>query len=64
MVVTTNETSTLGVNTTWTAPRVVLGLYDGGFIPKMLSNRMIVLSSGEWALPYWSDNQVLNHEVH
>ena len=50
MSVSTNDTAALSVNTTWSAPRVVLGLYDPVYIPKMLSNRLVVLSSGEWVL--------------
>jgi hypothetical protein len=30
-------------------------MQSGGGIPKVICNRMIVLSSGEWLLPYWRE---------
>eukprot|EP00854_Cymbomonas_tetramitiformis_P024556 gene24556-29871_t len=31
-------------------------VYDGAFIPKLVANKLVVLSSGEWVIPYWRDN--------
>ncbi|KAK3241977.1 hypothetical protein CYMTET_48301 [Cymbomonas tetramitiformis] len=39
----------------WKTPRTIYPQSAGGGVPKVLANKMIVLSSGEWALPYWSE---------
>mmetsp|Transcript_19155 Transcript_19155/g.53408 ORF Transcript_19155/g.53408 Transcript_19155/m.53408 type:complete len:508 (-) Transcript_19155:188-1711(-) len=39
----------------WSVPRVVLSQSDGDLLPKVVANKMIVLSSGEWVLPFWRE---------
>eukprot|EP00899_Mesostigma_viride_P008044 jgi/Mesvir1/17240/Mv07652-RA.2 len=46
-----------GVN--WSPPRVVHSMDADGTIPKVIANKMVVLSSGEWLLPYWRENLIL-----
>jgi hypothetical protein len=40
---------------TWSHPRTILTQDSGGMIPKVISNQMIVHSSGAWILPYWRE---------
>ncbi|KAK3283648.1 hypothetical protein CYMTET_8664, partial [Cymbomonas tetramitiformis] len=44
----------------WTPPRTIFGLAEDGGIPKVLSNKLTVLSSGEWVIPFWRENQLLS----
>lgn len=46
-------------NSAWTEPRTIYGIEEDGWIPKMLSNKLVVLSSGEWVLPFWRENAML-----
>ena len=47
-------------SSTWSTPRVVYSVDDGGdYIPKLLSNPLLVHSSGAWVLPFWRDNTPL-----
>eukprot|EP00854_Cymbomonas_tetramitiformis_P004606 gene4606-5641_t len=46
-------------NSVWTEPRTIYGIEEDGWIPKMLSNKLVVLSSGEWVLPFWRENAML-----
>eukprot|EP00898_Chlorokybus_atmophyticus_P007206 jgi/Chlat1/7487/Chrsp60S06998 len=39
----------------WRAPRVILSEESEGVIPKVLANKLIVLTSGEWVLPFWRE---------
>eukprot|EP00899_Mesostigma_viride_P015341 jgi/Mesvir1/23808/Mv10621-RA.1 len=39
----------------WKPPRVILPEDAGGRIPKVIANRMIVLGTGEWVLPFWRE---------
>jgi hypothetical protein len=39
-----------------------VGLFEG-WIPKMLSNRLIVTRDGEWMLPFWRENTMLAKEL-
>lgn len=34
---------------------------EGGLIPKVIANRMLVLPSGEWILPYWRERPRWEH---
>jgi len=47
--------SPLAADPKWSSPRLLLSMQSGGGIPKVICNRMIVLSSGEWLLPYWRE---------
>ena len=40
---------------TWSHPRTILTQNSDGMIPKVISNQMIVHSSGAWILPYWRE---------
>uniref|UniRef100_A0A061RT54 Bnr asp-box repeat protein n=1 Tax=Tetraselmis sp. GSL018 TaxID=582737 RepID=A0A061RT54_9CHLO len=39
----------------WSPPRLLLSANSGGGIPKVICNRIVVLSTGEWLLPYWRE---------
>mmetsp|Transcript_55647 Transcript_55647/g.176671 ORF Transcript_55647/g.176671 Transcript_55647/m.176671 type:complete len:379 (+) Transcript_55647:412-1548(+) len=39
----------------WTRARTIFSLEEGGSIPKVISNKVAVLSSGEWLLPMWRE---------
>ena len=34
---------------------------EDGFIPKVLANNLIVLSTGEWVLPFWRESAALSN---
>eukprot|EP00959_Pyramimonas_sp_CCMP1952_P007904 165539-Pyramimonas_sp.AAC.1 len=38
---------------TWTAPRVLMPMSADNDVPKVVANKLIVLSTGEWILPFW-----------
>jgi len=38
--------------------------HEDRFIPKMLANKLVVLSTGEWVLPFWRENAVLGRGLH
>mmetsp|Transcript_23312 Transcript_23312/g.64700 ORF Transcript_23312/g.64700 Transcript_23312/m.64700 type:complete len:511 (+) Transcript_23312:151-1683(+) len=39
----------------WSKPRLLLSAQSGHGIPKVICNRLVVLSTGEWLLPYWRE---------
>ena len=43
----------------WSKPRLILSAKSFGGIPKVICNKLIVLRTGEWILPYWRE-QTLN----
>ena len=43
----------------WATPKTIYSIHEDRFIPKMLANKLIVLSTGEWVLPFWRENAVL-----
>ena len=45
----------LGGQARWSKPREIYGEEDGDGLPKVLANKLIVLSTGEWVLPVWSE---------
>lgn len=47
----------------WETPRTIYGIEEDGWIPKMLSNRLIVTRDGEWMLPFWRENAMLAKEL-
>ena len=42
-------------NNAWSPARTVLSQSGDGGIPKVISNRVTVLSTGEWLLPFWRE---------
>eukprot|EP00959_Pyramimonas_sp_CCMP1952_P325208 6806921-Pyramimonas_sp.AAC.2 len=38
---------------TWGQPRVLYDMSSDAGIPKVVANKLSVLSSGEWVLPFW-----------
>lgn len=44
---------------TWEEPRTIYGIEEDGWIPKVLSNPLIVTKDGEWVLPFWRENAML-----
>mmetsp|Transcript_9983 Transcript_9983/g.18842 ORF Transcript_9983/g.18842 Transcript_9983/m.18842 type:complete len:478 (+) Transcript_9983:213-1646(+) len=40
---------------TWTPPQVVFSYESENEIPKVLANKLIVLTNGAWALPFWRE---------
>ena len=42
-------------NNAWSPARTVLSQSSDGGIPKVISNRVTVLSTGEWLLPFWRE---------
>ena len=48
--------------TVWAAPKTIYSIDEDRFIPKMLANKLVVLSTGEWVLPFWRENAVLGME--
>ena len=44
----------------WGRPRKLLGIEADGGIPKVTANKPIVLSTGEWVLPFWRERALLN----
>jgi hypothetical protein len=51
------------VTSLWETPRTIYGIEEDGWIPKMLSNRLIVTRDGEWMLPFWRENAMLAKEL-
>ena len=39
----------------WSQPRTIFSQEAEGGTPKVLANKMIVLSTGEWVLPFWRE---------
>ncbi|KAK3255265.1 hypothetical protein CYMTET_35544, partial [Cymbomonas tetramitiformis] len=39
----------------WSQPRIVYATSEGDSIPKVLANKLQVLSTGEWVLPFWRE---------
>jgi hypothetical protein len=39
----------------WSPPQMVLSYETEGGIPKVLANKLTVLSSGSWVLPFWRE---------
>lgn len=58
-----DATAELTENTTWATPREVYSIKEEGFIPKMISGRLLVLSTGEYVLPFWRENALLSKTV-
>ena len=38
---------------TWGPPRILYDMSKDAGIPKVVANKVVVLSSGEWVLPFW-----------
>ena len=49
--------------TVWAAPKTIYSIDEDRFIPKMLANKLVVLSTGEWVLPFWRENAVLGKDA-
>jgi len=41
------------MNGKWTSPRVLYPMSADNDIPKVVANKLLVLSTGEWLLPFW-----------
>eukprot|EP00899_Mesostigma_viride_P004789 jgi/Mesvir1/14310/Mv09730-RA.1 len=39
----------------WSAPRTILRQSQGDGVPKVIANKPAILSTGEWVLPFWSE---------
>mmetsp|Transcript_28587 Transcript_28587/g.68135 ORF Transcript_28587/g.68135 Transcript_28587/m.68135 type:complete len:362 (-) Transcript_28587:262-1347(-) len=44
----------------WSLPRVLHSQQSGDGLPKVVANKLVVLSSGEWVLPFWSEKPDLD----
>lgn len=40
---------------TWKSPRVIYPQTADRGLPKVLANKLVVLATGEWVLPFWSE---------
>jgi hypothetical protein len=47
------KATVLGLEGEWSKPRILYDLKEDEGIPKVVANRMTVLSTGEWLLPFW-----------
>lgn len=39
----------------WSKPRTLLSQDAYGGLPKVIANKVTVLSNGSWALPFWTE---------
>eukprot|EP00193_Tetraselmis_chui_P008510 CAMPEP_0177752494 /NCGR_PEP_ID=MMETSP0491_2-20121128/950_1 /TAXON_ID=63592 /ORGANISM="Tetraselmis chuii, Strain PLY429" /LENGTH=625 /DNA_ID=CAMNT_0019267703 /DNA_START=61 /DNA_END=1937 /DNA_ORIENTATION=+ len=39
----------------WSMPKTIISQDDDNGLPKVVANKMIVLTSGEWVLPFWRE---------
>lgn len=43
----------------WSTPQLVLSQDADGGVPKVTANKPVVMSTGEWVLPYWRERAML-----